>query len=78
MKASKMAIELVAHEAYLRASNYYNTAYFPLFGYPVDSRLISAFNKEVEVFQKELFLIIAYIKPSSLRITATKATLGGL
>lgn len=41
-----------AHEAYLRASNYYHTAYFPLFGYPVDSRLISAFNKEVEVFQK--------------------------
>lgn len=41
-----------AHEAYLRASNYYHTAYFPLFGYPVDNRLISAFNKEVEVFQK--------------------------
>jgi len=41
-----------ACEAYLRASNYYHTAYFPLFGYPVDKRLIKAFDKEIEVFQK--------------------------
>lgn len=41
-----------ACEAYLRASNYYHTAYFPLFGYPGDKRLIKAFDKEIEVFQK--------------------------
>jgi len=41
-----------ACEAYLWASNYYHTAYFPLFGYPVDKRLIKAFDKEIEVFQK--------------------------
>lgn len=41
-----------ACEAYLRASNYYHTAYFPLFGYPVDKRLIKAFDKEIAVFQK--------------------------
>ena len=51
-KSLKNGHRISAHEAYLRASNYYHTAYFPLFGYPVDSRLISAFNKEVEVFQK--------------------------
>ncbi len=41
-----------ACKAYLRASNYYHTAYFPLFGYPVDKRLIKAFDKEIAVFQK--------------------------
>lgn len=45
-----------ACEAYLRASNYYHTSYFPLFGCPGDSRLIRAFNKEVEVFQKAALL----------------------
>lgn len=41
-----------ACKAYLRASNYYHIAYFPLFGYPVDKRLIKAFDKEIAVFQK--------------------------
>ena len=55
-KSLKNGHRISAHEAYLRASNYYHTAYFPLFGYPVDSRLISAFNKEVQVFQKAALL----------------------
>ncbi|WP_321473099.1 alpha/beta fold hydrolase [uncultured Paludibaculum sp.] len=40
-----------AREAYFRASNYYHAAYFPLFGAPVDPRLIRAFQSEVMCFQ---------------------------
>jgi pimeloyl-ACP methyl ester carboxylesterase len=41
-----------AREAYLRAATYYHTAYFPLFGAPVDPRLVAAFEKEVATFLK--------------------------
>jgi pimeloyl-ACP methyl ester carboxylesterase len=41
-----------AREAYLRATNYYRTAYSPLFGSPVDPRLKAAFEREEEVFAK--------------------------
>jgi hypothetical protein len=41
-----------AREAYIRASTYYHTAYFPLFGKPVDPRLIEAFERETESFRK--------------------------
>src|SRR5262245_25631061 len=39
-----------AREAYLRASNYYRTSYLPLFGAPVDARLVAAFDREDEAF----------------------------
>lgn len=39
-------------EAYLRACTYYRTAYFPLFGAPVDPRLVDAFWRETATFQK--------------------------
>src|SRR5918998_4067104 len=35
-----------ASDAYLRASSYYRAAYLPLFGSPVDPRLVEAFDKE--------------------------------
>ena len=41
-----------AREAYLRATNYYRTAYTPLFGAPVDPRLKAAFDREEETFAK--------------------------
>ncbi len=41
-----------AREAYVRASTYYHAAYFPLFGKPVDPRLIEAFERETECFRK--------------------------
>jgi pimeloyl-ACP methyl ester carboxylesterase len=40
-----------AREAYLRATTYYRTAYFPLFGSPVDERLRQAFERESEAFR---------------------------
>lgn len=48
---------LSSRQAYLRASNYYRTAYFFLFGFPVDPRLIQAYKSHVQMFSKaaELF-----------------------
>lgn len=41
-----------ARETYLRASLYYAVSYHPLFGAPVDPRLLTAFRKQSEVFAK--------------------------
>ena len=41
-----------AREAYLRATNYYRTAYSPLFGSPVDPRVKATFDREEDVFAK--------------------------
>jgi pimeloyl-ACP methyl ester carboxylesterase len=41
-----------ARDAYLRASSYYRTAYLPLYGSPVDPRLVEAFDKETAAFRK--------------------------
>ena len=43
---------LSAHEAFLRASTYYRTAYFPLYGRPVDQRLLAAFERDAECFRR--------------------------
>ena len=40
-----------AREAYLRASNYYRTAYPFLYGAPTDERLVEAFEKETDAFR---------------------------
>jgi hypothetical protein len=39
-----------ARDAYLRATNYYRTAYAPLFGSPVDPRLKAAFDRAEDTF----------------------------
>ena len=41
-----------AREAWLRASNYHRTAWLPLFGAPVDVRLVEAFDREAEAFAR--------------------------
>ena len=41
-----------AREAYYRACNYYRSAYFPLYGAPIDPRLVDAFDKETATFLK--------------------------
>src|SRR5260370_18870175 len=46
-----------ARNAFLRASNYYRTAYIFMFAVPVDPRVIDAYEKQTDAFQKaaELF-----------------------
>lgn len=46
-----------AREAYFRASNYFHVAYMPLFGTPVDQRLVDAFDLQVETFEKGAVLL---------------------
>ncbi|HEV7321808.1 MAG TPA: alpha/beta fold hydrolase [Ensifer sp.] len=45
-----------ARESYLRASVFYASSFRPLYGVPVDPRLLSAFRKEVAAFDKALSL----------------------
>src|ERR671916_798851 len=52
-----------ARDAYLRASSYYRTAYLPLYGSPVDPRLVQAFDKETTVFQKAAALMKPPVEP---------------
>jgi hypothetical protein len=41
-----------ARNAFLRASNYYRTAYIFMFALPVDPRVIEAYDKQTDAFQK--------------------------
>ena len=45
-----------ARELYLRASVFYATSFHPLFGAPVDTRLLAAFRRQVAAFDKGLAL----------------------
>lgn len=46
-----------AREAYLRASTYCRSSYFPLYARPIDPRLVAAFDKEAEAFAKAAALM---------------------
>lgn len=48
--------ETSARELYLRASAYYALAYHPLYGAPVDQRLLDGFDKQVRAFDAGLAL----------------------
>ena len=52
-----------AREAYLRAATYYHVSYFPLFGSPIDPRLLRAFNAEVSTFLRAAALSEPAIEP---------------
>ncbi|TCL74690.1 alpha/beta fold hydrolase [Rhizobium sp. BK251] len=41
-----------ARELYLRASTFYSASYHPLYGFPVDPRLLAAFRKQTDVLDK--------------------------
>ncbi|QOY90790.1 alpha/beta hydrolase family protein [Paludibaculum fermentans] len=46
-----------ARELYLKASAFYATSYHPIYGEPVDPRLLTAFRKQVETLDKGLGLL---------------------
>jgi pimeloyl-ACP methyl ester carboxylesterase len=52
-----------AREAYFRAATYYHVSYFPLYGFPVDSRLNQAFEAEVSAFRSAAALSKPVIEP---------------
>jgi pimeloyl-ACP methyl ester carboxylesterase len=60
-----------ASGAYLRASSYYRAAYLPLYGSPVDPRLVEAFDKEAEAFQKASALMTSPVEPVEIPFEGT-------
>src|SRR5215218_7263787 len=60
-----------ASDAYLRASSYYRAAYLPLYGSPVDPRLVEAFDKETDAFQKAAALMTPSVEPVEILYEGT-------
>ena len=64
-----------ARNAFLRASNYYRTAYIFMFALPVDPRVIEAYDKQTDAFQKAAALFKPQIE--ILKIPYENTTLPG-
>ena len=62
-----------ARELFLRASCFYSASYHPLYGKPVDPRLVAAFRKQIDAFNKGLALRDPPVAP--LRIPFEGASL---
>ena len=60
-----------AREAYYRASNYYRVIQYPLYGYPVDPRLLDAFEAETAAFLKGAALSDFPIEPVEIPFEGT-------
>ncbi|HEX5850742.1 MAG TPA: alpha/beta fold hydrolase [Rubrobacter sp.] len=60
-----------ASGSYLRAASYYRAAYAPLFGSPVDARLVEAFDKEAAAFQKAAALMPSPVEPVEIPFEGT-------
>jgi Alpha/beta hydrolase family len=60
-----------ARELYLRASSYYATSYHPLYGEPVDARLLDAFRKQVAALDQGLALGRVPVKASRIPLGDT-------
>jgi alpha-beta hydrolase superfamily lysophospholipase len=60
-----------ARGAYLRASNYYRTAYPFLYGAPTDERLVEAFEKETDAFRSAAALFDPPIEPVGIPYEGT-------
>ena len=52
-----------ARDAFLRAAGHYASAYHPLFGSPVDPRLLAAFRKQIAAFDRGLALLDPPVAP---------------
>jgi pimeloyl-ACP methyl ester carboxylesterase len=60
-----------ARELYLRASAFYGYAYRPLFGEPVDQRLLDAYRKQIAAFTQGLALFEAPVAPARIPFEGT-------
>ena len=55
-----------ARELYLRGSAFYGASYHPIYGAPVDPRLVAAFNKERQALDNGLALGDPPVRPQSI------------
>lgn len=60
-----------ARELYLRASVFYAASYHPLYGAPVDPRLLAAFRKQTDALEMGLALSAPTIEPLSIPLSET-------
>jgi alpha-beta hydrolase superfamily lysophospholipase len=60
-----------ARELFLRASCFYGVSYHPLFGKPVDPRLVAAFRKQMDAFNKGLALRDPPVEPQRIPFERT-------
>ncbi|MFT3988945.1 alpha/beta hydrolase family protein [Aestuariivirga sp.] len=60
-----------ARDLYLRASVFYGASYHPLYGAPVDSRLLSAFRKQRDAFDRGLSLTAGVPQPFAIPFQQT-------
>ena len=60
-----------ARETFLRASACYATAYHPIYGAPVDPRLVAAFGKQMDAFDRGLGLLDPPVRPLRIPFAGT-------
>lgn len=60
-----------ARELYMRASGFYGYAYRPLFGEPVDPRLLDAFRKQIAAFTQALAFLEPPVAPARIPFEGT-------
>src|SRR5215471_7495439 len=75
VKARDAGHRVSARNAFLRASNYYRTAYIFMFALPVDPRVIEAYQNQTDAFRKAAALFERPIE--TLKIPYEKTTLPG-
>lgn len=61
-----------ARGLFLRASCFYAAAYHPLYGTPVDPRLLAAFDKQMEAFRRAMALSAVPVRPVGIPFEGTE------
>lgn len=64
--AERLGAKASARELHLRASVFYSVSYRPLFGAPVDPRLIAAFRKQIDALNRGLALFEPPVLPQAI------------
>jgi alpha-beta hydrolase superfamily lysophospholipase len=61
-----------AYDCYLRAALFLGMGYHPLYGTPVDPRLVDAFHRQIETFEKALRLGVVRAEPVDVPYEVTR------
>ena len=64
--AEKLGAKASARELFLRASVFYSVSYRPLFGAPVDPRLLAAFRKQIDALDRGFALFGPPVLPQTI------------
>ncbi|MFC4171726.1 alpha/beta hydrolase family protein [Microvirga sp. GCM10011540] len=70
-EAKSRRLRSSARDLFLRASAFYAASYHPLYGAPVDPRLLTAFRKQIDAFNKGLALFNSPVEPMRIPFEST-------